>query len=697
MRRQTYKDNLGVLRDQLLSYTDIQELYDILESEMINTRKDLFSDGIVVGLTPTNSGAGILQVSLGTFYQNGERIVIGSNQNLDFSAQANGTYYVYATYTEIALTRAVPQDRLLPPTDQVHRRSDYQFALSFSTSSGGSNIKVCSLTVSGGLITGISTAFRDIFRLNYVRLNPTQAGNGLVYSLLTNILDINIDNDTLEVSSDVLQIKSSIYAPQKTYTVVVASNDASAQEKRLADYVCDFNGDESEINDAIVDCNAYGGGIVKLVGKAFQVAGFVYMLDDVILEGQGVQATSITKQSTYTADAIVILFDGTRNAGIRDFAVNGAKSLGVNTGTHNSISLDGAREIRISDISVLNSYSNNIYLTNACRDIIIRNAKITGANQVGIKADLGCYNIYIFNNSITLNGLASYVAGSDGGICVDNMYDSKIINNTITDNYGEGIYINTNSYNCIIKGNNCSTNTNFGIYIVATSSSNNIISNNTCNSNVRGITDAGYNTISNNICKSNTDYGIYAGEEDRIIGNNCEYNTNYNIRCTSGCDIVGNRCNDSVYGVRCGGGCTVVGNDFGSNSSYGIYAIGFGGTFCSNTILGGTYAIYVSGSSYMTINSNTITNANYGVYITNTTHVTSCTNVFYNCSVSDVYLTNNSDKNNVQCNTCRSTVNTVVIATADCNNNVVTNNVLYKAISDSGTGTITTAGNQIVA
>jgi len=248
-------------------------------------------------------------------------------------------------------------------------------------------------------------------------------------------------------------------------------------------------------------------------------------------------------------------------------------------------------------------------------------------------SDHGIYFEYV-DKSLIQNVCSRRHASGTGiwltGIDLVNSDFNRIIGNTCSENAYEGIELNTSNNN-IITGNTCQGNGDCGIYIYP--SNNNTITGNTCSENTTdgiSLRTNSNNTITGNTCQGNGNCGIYL------------YSSNNN---------------------------TVTGNTYQRNSYYGIY-------------------LYSS-------NNNTVTG---NTCIANSQESTN--------SYDDICVLNDSDYNNIQGNTCRAGTLAnkprygINITSADCDGNMVTNNDLHNdgfgtgSFNDSGTGTVTAAGNR---
>lgn len=200
MRRQTYKDSSGVLRNkQLVSIDDIVEQYDLIEEEILNYREDFTGDGILNGLIPSNGGGGILNISSGIFYHNNERVGVETVENIDLAGQSNGLYYIYVEAEENIIENSFPQDQHIPTGDKYHRSLNYIPLFTYSTNDSETNkLKVCCVEVSSGNIIDIDDSFRDVLVETIINNSSqdnhsTWSSQRIVEEIINRILEIDED------------------------------------------------------------------------------------------------------------------------------------------------------------------------------------------------------------------------------------------------------------------------------------------------------------------------------------------------------------------------------------------------------------------------------------------------------------------------------------------------------------------------
>jgi len=109
--------------------------------------------------------------------------------------------------------------------------------------------------------------------------------------------------------------------------LVVAAGDSSAQSKAQADYTCDSTADQVEIQRAL---NALGsaGGTVTLTEGTFQLDSNLNIPSNVVLEGQGPDATWLSWSSGR------IMCEAQQNVVLRDFKTTGTGAIFLYNSDH---------------------------------------------------------------------------------------------------------------------------------------------------------------------------------------------------------------------------------------------------------------------------------------------------------------------------------------------------------------------------
>ena len=148
---------------------------------------------------------------------------------------------------------------------------------------------------------------------------------------------------------------------------------------------------------------------------------------------------------------------------------------------------------------------------------VIENVTINGQGSGNcIKIENSDAYFIIRNCTVYNSGSSS----TNAGIKLDNVDNSKIINNNCSNNNRNGIYL-INSDNITLSGNNFSNNTYFGI--ILNTSDNNTLSGNVVSNNIHSgiyLYECNNNALSGNTANNNGD-GIYFrnGNNNTLLGN----------------------------------------------------------------------------------------------------------------------------------------------------------------------------------
>ncbi len=246
----------------------------------------------------------------------------------------------------------------------------------------------------------------------------------------------------------------------RSATIVVASSTSLESSKRNADYVCDGNNDQIEINDAIVKASVTGGTVLLMEGK-YNISAEIDYDFNCWLIGSGNNwnsgGTQIYLDDNSDCDMIVI--DGTDGGSHMFFPYIG------------NMYLYGNKDNQAS--------GNGIFIDSDgdCSDLIIENVGIDKCKDDGVYIYYGWY--------MTLNRVWSEYNGEDGfhikvnvrmtdctaafneenGIlAAGNHVD--IINTHMTQNDNHGLWVSgANHYayvvNCVINNNSYSVANNY--------------------------------------------------------------------------------------------------------------------------------------------------------------------------------------------------------------------------------------------
>lgn len=300
--------------------------------------------------------------------------------------------------------------------------------------------------------------------------------------------------------------------------IVVAASDADAKIKLNADYVCDGVDDEVEINQAIAEIAALGGGQIYLPKGNYIVSEQIKVKNNCSLKGSG--------WST------VVKLANNVNFGFVD---EGAGIIDVYALIRNESDGDS---IQVHDLKIDGNRANN-----------------TGGqyHSLFFKNGINC----VANNLFVIGGF-----GSRGGCgIVDSAGNRTTISNCITTGSARhGIATTSFTQNFIITNNQSYLNNQSGIH---TSTGMGVVSNNMCyKNNTDGIqgTNASESIYIGNVCYENGSDGINAVGGHKIIANNTISNNGaHGIDLThtgggvSNIQIVGNKITgnalNAIYGT----------------------------------------------------------------------------------------------------------------------------------------------------
>lgn len=471
IRRQTYKNVGGTLQDQLLSYEDIQEQYDLIEDEILGDRDIIIKNG--KGITKNWSAyidgdPTIVGIVGDYFYYDNSLVEISAGlYEWDVSALANGNWYVHIYYTNEITERAVAQDRKCAIGDKYHRYTTPTMAVLIdNNTSHASYITVCGATVSSGeatvLLVDPATDASDYIEIDNMNIDIDNVLDSASYVRIVKSEGDLLNNRTAGNARKVLihggsGVKSWSNI-SRGYTFVVAASDSDTYGKAVADYVCDGTADESEINTAITAASAFtGGGTVKLLAGTYYLADKVSAANNVNIKGQGKYNTTLKKATTYDADVILIQCRSVDYITISDLALDGLKADGSNSGTHNLIEVKDSDYVTIDNCYIYDSYTIGLKILDGSTNCVVRNCDITGCTDDGVFiTDSGTNYTKILNNNIYSNG--------DYGVYTVNDSYTHLSGNHIYSNTDNGIRNTGTGINHIICNNMVTGNGTTGLY-----------------------------------------------------------------------------------------------------------------------------------------------------------------------------------------------------------------------------------------
>ncbi len=204
--------------------------------------------------------------------------------------------------------------------------------------------------------------------------------------------------------------------PART-TLVIAASNSTADSKRQADYVGDGIDDDKEIQAAIDEVTAAGGGKVVLVEGIYNANKYIKVKSNVSLEGQGFGTIIKLTAGTHEGFIVYLRQGESDNASVRNLKIdgNGAKQTIYSVG----LFID-ANDVNIENVWVANSLSDNIVVAGPAQRV---NLNRIFSSNAGVGAEIGerGAGLEILNNArqITVNQIQIWdCAESQGGIVI---------------------------------------------------------------------------------------------------------------------------------------------------------------------------------------------------------------------------------------------------------------------------------------
>jgi parallel beta-helix repeat protein len=327
---------------------------------------------------------------------------------------------------------------------------------------------------------------------------------------------------------------------------------------------------------------------------------------------------------------------------IDNCVVNNTRLFNSDIGSGAGIFISSSSHIFVCNSRVNETYDGITVLNS--QNVVVYGNTVHNVTMAGVKI-AGCSNVKVYQNNIAdsygaiIAIQSTHGSSFDNNTClrgVDGLLISGSYQNVISDNivkgFTYGMYIEAGSNFNKIDLNNCSSNSNSGIFIAGdrnTVAANKVFSNgfsgiqvneadnctltgNLCIDNPRGIyaTGANYVTLNGNNCSRSSQYGFYA--------NYCEHiSTDRNRMYFNGQGIYLTNCRDSYlwYDTLC------------NNTQYGFFSSG------SSWIYTTSNCTYNKASGFWIVNSDncTIGSANASHNAQNGAILDSC----YKCRVID--------------------------------------------------------------
>lgn len=331
-----------------------------------------------------------------------------------------------------------------------------------------------------------------------------------------------------------------------TATVVVAAADSLNQA--AANYVCDGNNDEVEIQAAL-DALPAGGGEVVLLDGTYHVETQIDLDSYQTLRGQGWNTILVT------ATANLVFLSAVGGAGTEKVGICIA-----------DMQIDGGAGL-VSSFGIYWEYVDYSFIHN-----VYSRRHIAGMAYAGLELNYCDFN-RITNNAFHANGVGIYLLNSIGNIIADN---------TFTEGGDEGIYCADSNEN-VISSNTFQGNGLYGIFLEG--SNNNAILGNLLTENSQLST----NTYD--------DIYLYSSDYNQIQGNTCRagglanvprYGINISNAGCTGNIVIDNDLYDDGFG-------TAPFNDAGTGTKLNTFVapIAYGSLFGS--AYGGGFRIVAAG------------------------------------------------------------------------------------------------------
>ena len=434
---------------------------------------------------------------------------------------------------------------------------------------------------------------------------------------------------------------------QQQAVTYVAASDTPEGLRYMAEYKCDGNADEVEIQEAIDNLPVGGGEILLLVGT-YLLDLKITLPDNIVIRGQGPATVVrlVTDAGASTNDGVFENDDtvsGNSNITIRDMSIQAGSGVdtsalfidNLTVGLFSGLTIDAANGVQVREAiriqncdrilienSELVGFGDSVRVGgfgagNPTIDCEVRNCLIYGAGSDGVDIESDSTRIRVIGNRFDTSG--------SHGIDV-NGNENVIASNVIVDPGINGIDVDGN-HNTVVG--NFIYGISFGTDAIEVAGTHNTIADNTVKGNnviSYGVNVAGtHNTVTSNTIDNVDTEGIRClGDHITIAANTIDGqgNTLSGIglsSAASACTVIGNNIFDIQYvsftgrGISDEGGTghRIDGNVIHGNSvtDIGIDITGTDISVSNNTIIGVLgHGIEVTGS-YNQITGNTIQGA----------------------------------------------------------------------------------------
>jgi hypothetical protein len=302
-----------------------------------------------------------------------------------------------------------------------------------------------------------------------------------------------------------------------TVSVIIAAADSSDRHKLQADYVCDGTADNIEINAALTQVAASGGGVAFLAAGSYTLADTIKIPSDVTLAGEGTATklafdTSVGDKTMITNDCNYTFAQrhptGNKNIVVRNIYIDGDKdNRGNGADSIWTVGFNTVENLIIENLTIMNGWTVAIR-TEFCTYVTIANNRIHNSGDDGIGINEETYNCSCYGNRITDAGKGGKSYGAPNGIEVqDGARDVTVSGNVIENCDTDGVQVSTHTGKdgCINVSINANTvrNCESGVFVKGLSGTPQI--------NV---------TVSNNVIIATTDsslYGLQAAYTEDVV------------------------------------------------------------------------------------------------------------------------------------------------------------------------------------
>jgi len=226
----------------------------------------------------------------------------------------------------------------------------------------------------------------------------------------------------------------------RSATLVVAASNASPRSKLGADYVCDGTADEVEINAAIAALPA-GGGKVVLSEGTFTLAARINFpaIDNIVLEGAGREATTITAVNASAIDSTMVRISGRSNCSVRHLTIDGNKANQAILLC--GLYLENCNNCDVEDVSIIDTTHIGLYIdsTSSASPNLVRRVIITNAGNLAVIPG-GSAGFQLDNDVVgSVIGDLTVISSSGHGIVLGNCDYTKLIRPRAISNAKRGI------------------------------------------------------------------------------------------------------------------------------------------------------------------------------------------------------------------------------------------------------------------